>query len=112
MDAKIGCTGTCSYGGSCSIDTQNVYSGVTAKTCNPEGCTGDCHKDTTWCYTTYNCVPSADYILLSQCTFAPSGIELDHAVCDVLTFSWKCYLCTMDTTPAEEPTYVEYDSCI
>jgi len=116
MDAKIGCTGTCVYGGSCGIDTQNVYSGVTEKTCNPQGCTGDCTSGTTWCYKTYNCVPSTTYIWLSQCTFTPSGpggepVTLDHVVCDVLTFSAKCYLCTKDTIPVGEPTNVEYDSC-
>lgn len=116
MDAKIGCTGTCVYGGSCSIDSQKVYSGVTEKTCNPKGCMGDCSEDTTWCYKTYNCVPSTTYIWLSQCTFTPSGpggdpVTLDHTVCEVLTFSAKCYLCTKDTIPVGEPTNVEYDSC-
>lgn len=107
------CNMTCVFGGGCELvgQGQNVYSDVTEKICNPQGCTGDCDPNTTWCVKTYDCVPSTDYVWASLCTFTPSGIPLDHAVCDIPSFSLKCFLCTTSANPDGEPTYVEFDSC-
>jgi hypothetical protein len=113
----FGCGVTCVVlGGECGLSSQTIYSGITEKTCSPEGCPGDCNKDTEWCYKVYTCEPSGNYTWADTCTNIILGegglpITLLYYFCsDIFPIPTKCYSCE----PAPNPTdihYVEKDSC-
>lgn len=106
------CASTCALvDGPCGFPLTKVWSGKTETTCSPEGCDGDCSKDTHWCSKTYDCVPSGNFETLSNCsTISSSYPPITYSFQRCVTGFGQCQSC-MEGPEPENPPEIQYDSC-
>jgi hypothetical protein len=91
-----------------------IYENVTEKTCNPNGCLGDCSDDEKVCYTQFTCVPFDTGAPLSYCASYSGNPPIPvPPYCASTLQPFECYICVEDAEPGQSIVHkVHNGSCL